>query len=337
MKKLRIVFDGFWRTFNPHDNFIVRALKTNFDVEVLPVGEKSDIDALFYSVYSYHCLEYDCPRIFFTGENAFPDFNICDYGIGFELHEIGDRFFRYPVSLADFHRDYEDMEQKNNSVPQNPFHRKFCAQVVSNVVYTDGFRDAFFNELCKYKQVDSGGRHLNNIGMPGGVPDKREFLENYKFSLAFENVGHPGYCTEKITQSFAAHTIPIYWGDPNVADYFNEKSFININSFNTIEDAIEYIKKIDNDESLYLSMLNEPAVIAPAAGSEHIDKEFSAWLRAIFDQPKEKRYRKSSFGYEKMYTNQQQLMLNMLKIKHNYTFFGKAKKAAFRILFGFWM
>ncbi len=337
MKKLRIVFDGFWRTFNPHDNFILRALKTHFDVEVLPVGEKNDIDALFYSVYSFHCLEYDCPRIFFTGENAFPDFNICDYGIGFELHEIGDRFFRYPVSLADFHKDYEAMEQKNAFIPENPFKRKFCAQVVSNVVYTDGFRDNFFHELCKYKKVDSGGKHLNNIGLPSGVPDKLEFLKNYKFSFAFENVSHPGYCTEKITQSFAANTIPIYWGDPKIADYFNEKSFININAFENIESAIEYIKKIDNDEELYLSMLNEPAVLNYENTSKNIDDEFSSWLFHIFEQPKEKRYRKSPFGYEKMYTNQQQLMLNMLKAKNNYTFLGKAKKVLFKILFGFWM
>lgn len=337
MRTLRIAFDGFWRTFNPRDNFIVRALSEHFDVDVVPPDERTDIDALFYSVYSLRCLEYDCPRIFFTGENAFPDFNICDYGIGFEPCAIGDRLFRYPVSLADFHADYVAMERKNGSIPPDPFRRRFCAQVVSNAVHTDGFRDVFFRALCAYKPVDSGGRHLNNIGLPGGVPDKRAFLEGYKFSLAFENVSHPGYCTEKLAQSFAAHTVPIYWGDPSVAESFNEKAFINVNSFATVEEAVSFIRKVDSDEALYLSMLRAPAVLNEEARSECMDRAFSAWLLHIFDQPKERRYRKSPFGYEKMYTEQHRLLSRVLKMKQDFSFFGKARKVLFRIFFGFWL
>lgn len=41
---------------------------------------------------------------------------------------------------------------------------------------------------------------FNNIG--GRVTDKLDFLSNYKFNLAMENVSHDGYCTEKIIEGF---------------------------------------------------------------------------------------------------------------------------------------
>ena len=36
----------------------------------------------------------------------------------------------------------------------------------SNNINSDPVRDLFFRQLSKYRKVDSGGRHLNNIGGP---------------------------------------------------------------------------------------------------------------------------------------------------------------------------
>ena len=70
----------------------------------------------------------------------------------------------------------------------------------------------FFVKLSKYKQVDSGGRTLNNIGGP--VEDKMEFIKDYRFVISFENAEYPGYTTEKIIQPMFVDSIPIYWGNP---------------------------------------------------------------------------------------------------------------------------
>ena len=91
-----------------------------------------------------------------------------------------------------------------------------------------------FEELNKYKRVDSGGRYLNNIGRPEGVRDKFAFQSEHKFSLTFENSAHLGYTTEKLLQGFSAGTIPIYWGDPAVENCFNPKAFINISGNNAV-------------------------------------------------------------------------------------------------------
>ena len=50
-------------------------------------------------------------------------------------------------------------------------------------------------KFSHYKQVDSGGRILNNVG--GVVKNKRAFLK-YKFNIAFANGIADGYADEKI-------------------------------------------------------------------------------------------------------------------------------------------
>jgi hypothetical protein len=96
---------------------------------------------------------------------------------------------------------------------------------------------------------------LNNTGGP--VKDKLEFLELSKFNIAFENSRHPGYVTEKIVEAFIANTVPIYWGAPDVDLEFNPKSFIDISNFKSMDEAISYIKEVDQDDDLYLKYLAE--------------------------------------------------------------------------------
>jgi hypothetical protein len=108
--------------------------------------------------------------------------------------------------------------------------RQFCSFFYSNPV---AHRESFCRALSRYKQVDCPGRSLRNMppiddGTAG--PDKwtrkREFLAQYRFTIAFENTRAPGYRTEKILDPMLAGSIPIYWGDPRIAAEFNPRSFI---------------------------------------------------------------------------------------------------------------
>jgi hypothetical protein len=64
--------------------------------------------------------------------------------------------------------------------------------------------------------------------------------------------------TEKIMHAFGAGCIPIYWGTQDVLMDFNPKAFINANDYKTFEGVIERIKEIDNNDELYLDMVNQP-------------------------------------------------------------------------------
>ena len=41
-----------------------------------------------------------------------------------------------------------------------------------------------------------------------------------------ENAQHNNFFTEKILDAFATKTVPLYWGCPNVGDFFNPKGII---------------------------------------------------------------------------------------------------------------
>ena len=155
---------------------------------------------------------------------------------------------------------------------------KFCAAVISN---GQGARIWFIHELSKYKKVDMGGRYHNNVGT---IKNKIEFLSSYKFSIGMENSEGDGYLTEKLIDAFLAGTIPIYYGDYTVDEFINPKSFILIRDKHDIQEKIEYIKKIDNDDELYLSILKEK--IFTDVNLDKIDIARKSFIQNIFKQKK---------------------------------------------------
>ena len=140
-----------------------------------------------------------------------------------------------------------------------------------------------------------GGRCRNNIG--ARIKDKINFLSEYKFSIAMENSEGDGYISEKIADSFRAGTIPIYYGDYLIDEYINPKTYILIRGEKDIDKKIEYIKKIDNDDKLYMEIMKEKPIIDNKF-KENIDKkEIKEFLNNIFSQNKNKVYRRDDSFY----------------------------------------
>ena len=92
MKKIKIKFSGMTGSFDQNNNFITNILKKHYEIEF-----SDEPDYLIYSVNSMDYLKYNCVRIYYTPENLTPDFNICDYAIGFDYLDFGDRYIRYPI------------------------------------------------------------------------------------------------------------------------------------------------------------------------------------------------------------------------------------------------
>lgn len=252
-KKIKIAFADFWDSFNKQDNFITDALKENFEVEL---SDKPDF--VFCGTFGRKHLKYSCVKIFFTGENLLPDFNIVDYGMGFHNITFGDRYLRLPLyvlyndAVEKALRKHEDCGEVDGVKASD---RKFCNYVISNAI-ADPARDEMIKLLEDYKEVASGGRYNNNVGGP--VPDKIEFERGYKFTMCFENTCAPGYTTEKIVEAFAGKTVPIVWGNPNVAEEFNPAAFINCHDFASLEEVMKEVKRLDEDDEAYMRMLESP-------------------------------------------------------------------------------
>lgn len=247
-QRIRIAFADFWPGFNPEDNYFTHLLRQRFDVEI----GRDGLDFVIYSVFGSEHRKFKCRRVFYTGENVRPDFGACDYAFTFDLDVAHPGHFRLPLCF----RKAGQLVKPADYDPAAILAAKtgFCAFVYSNPGGIE--RNQFFEMLSKYKRVDAGGRLFNNIGGP--VPDKIAFLRKYKFTFAFENDSFPGYVTEKIVDPMYANSLPIYWGNPQVARDFNPRSFVNFYDHGSLEALLERVIAIDQDDDLYLSYLRQP-------------------------------------------------------------------------------
>lgn len=247
-------------------NPVYQLLSTYFEVVLDAVAP----DFLIYSCFmrgeggrkAPRFRDFRCPRIFYTGENRPPDFMECDFAFSFlpdgERNSYLPLFLLAPALAA--------LRAPRDAVALAAEKSRFC-----NFIYANAgcrVRNEFFRLLNERRPVDALGPLFNNTP---GLNDRRcadwdktklPVMRRYKFSIAFENEGCPGYVTEKIVDAFAAGTVPIYWGCPRVAREFNAAAFIHAREFGSLRELAEYVIRVDEDEALYASFLAAAPVLA---------------------------------------------------------------------------
>ena len=83
----------------------------------------------------------------------------------------------------------------------------------------------------------------------GAYCEDEAYLSGYRFNVAMENYSDGHYFTEKICNCLASKTVPIYWGCPHIADYFNMQGIIYCE---TAYDVIAQVHNIlENPEAEY--------------------------------------------------------------------------------------
>jgi hypothetical protein len=76
---------------------------------------------------------------------------------------------------------------------------------------------------------------------------KAEGLLGYKYHMVLENGQWPHYWTEKLADAFVANSFPLYWGAPNVSEYFPSDSYLPID-IRDVEGTIRRIREAIADE-----------------------------------------------------------------------------------------
>jgi len=76
------------------------------------------------------------------------------------------------------------------------------------------------------------------------IDTKHSLFSDSMFHIAIENSKHKNYFTEKIIDCFISKTIPIYWGCPNIGEYFNTDGMI---LFDNLEDLDKYFSSLSSD------------------------------------------------------------------------------------------
>lgn len=116
---------------------------------------------------------------------------------------------------------------------------KMISMIASNKNMCEGHRKRLEWVERLQDQVDFFGR-----GFPTEIVKKEDGLCDYMFSIAIENASYETYFTEKLLDCFATGTIPVYYGSPNIGDYFNKDGIIDLSEEFDISDEI-YYNKID--------------------------------------------------------------------------------------------
>lgn len=304
----KIAFIDFWPKFDPEEWQLVSLIREICDVEITDVKHA---DYVFYSVFSQNhwFVKDECIKIFVTGEMITPDFNACDYAIGTDWMEYGDRYIRLPLYYL-FEGFSEIAEKKHLCDPNEELKKKdgFCSITVSNANRAPIFAE-LFEELSKYKKVDSGGKWRNNVG--GRISDKLAFDSSHKFTIACENCSHPGYTTEKIVQAMNAKCIPIYWGDPEVCKVFNPMSFVDVNKYSSIKEVVDEVIRIDSNAELYKEMLLTPAYADSKYNKEEQLKCLKEYLSNILLPPLQTSYRRNRVHWGNAYLKEKRIQTIM--------------------------
>lgn len=245
-------YEFIWDEENPQ--FIVVTNRIYMDLEIRKKFERMHNDHVI--------------SIFIACECMVPDLNIFDYSICFDDSVAKERV------VSHVHRKFYQayLSRRQNDIELNTALAKealllktgFCNFIYSNPNGHES-RERIFYELNQYKKVDSLGAFLNNTGYSDGnrniferVRSSVELKSKYKFTIAFENAVARGYTSEKVFTSFEAHSIPIYWGNPEIGKIVNEKAIINCHQYDSFEQVVEKVKEIDSDDELWCKMICEP-------------------------------------------------------------------------------
>ena len=284
MNKIRVNFVDFWPHFNKKDNYFYHLLSLNYEVEI----DERNPDLLFFSVDYARNRERDrylghpCKKIFYSGENVRPNFDFpgsieypsysigkCDYAFTFDYSE-DPRHYRLPLWVLFV--NWFDLPDNPNRDPSYliplhhlteratlPLKTKFCNFVFSN---TSGMRLEILDAIHTYRRVDCAGSLRNNMGYQvegrGDQRSKIDFLQHYKFTVATENSSHAGYTTEKLIHPLSVGSIPIYWGSEKVEDDFNAAAIIDVKKYDSLDEVVDIIHRIDENDELYQMYLDEP-------------------------------------------------------------------------------
>jgi hypothetical protein len=90
------------------------------------------------------------------------------------------------------------------------------------------------------------------------------------FSIIIENGNYDSYYTEKITDCFATGTVPVYWGTPDIGNYFNNDGIIVLDDkfdiksltpelyaskLDTVKDNFERVQKLESSDDQIFDLI----------------------------------------------------------------------------------
>ncbi len=234
-------------------------------------------------LHQLHVLECKFVR---TEKNMMLDFEFCDLAQTME-----------PTTSRNLHADHSGHPVATVADARQALHAKtkFCTFVFSN--WKCATRNQFLEILSQHMRVEVGGRVMRCSRHGASRPPEARYVKDstleiyrpYKFVIAFENSLGLHYTSEKLATAINAHTVPVYWGNPNITNYVNPERFINAFDFDTLESLARHVMRVHADDELYLRYLSQPSCTPRQEGQRFKERvpqhRFGAMQRQLQDAP----------------------------------------------------
>ena len=156
-----------------------------------------------------------------------------DFVLTFDEHLLskGENYLYYPHGRC-WINNYKDIEKENK-----------VSTIASGKNTTEGHQ-LRHKIISKFKnKIEVFGHGYNPVEF------KEESLSKYMYSITIENCRQPGYWTEKIVDCFATKTIPIFWGDDAVNNYFDSEGIIYFNNEEELDKILNELQ--ENGEKIF--------------------------------------------------------------------------------------
>ena len=252
-------------------------LPQSFNYIIIKENEKSDISIYDVFIKNNHIMNIDEINILISIENLpvwnksqnylhyqnFGEFGNNKMNIYLYNHlstfNITENYLSIPLiyNFINYYKNNEDIIKPDNEIL---FKDKKFALAINKSKLNPEITN-IIKKLRNIDQVDDINLY-NNIIENKSLYHSQELISvfnKYKFIICYENSYTDGYVTEKIFNCFFSKTIPLYKGAPNVLDYFNKESFIDLQSKNTNE-ILSIVSLLNNNEDLYNNMINYPKI-----------------------------------------------------------------------------
>lgn len=156
------------------------------------------------------------------------------------------------IILPYYHYSYLDKLKKEQNLSKS----KDICMFISSQTNNSG-RLEYLRELMSHLEIDSYGKWMKNcsIKYDSGYKTKMEIIQNYKFTIAFENSIADDYVTEKFYEPLLAGSVPIYMGASNIEKFApSTNCYIDVKDFGSPQKLASRIKELCSSPQLYQDM-----------------------------------------------------------------------------------
>lgn len=151
---------------------------------------------------------------------------------------------------------------------RSPPPTSFCVFAYSNC--DDRFSGVRLRQEFYRRLQERSGHRVTNLGKcctqesdeKRGSAEKhglnQQVFRDFKFTISFENEPSRGYISEKLSNAMLAGSVPIYLGAPDVCDYFNPLSFVDVRQYPDLEACIDRVLFLDGNDEAYQEVRRQP-------------------------------------------------------------------------------